>query len=235
MLTSIYYYRYYRPYILRTVDNTGIISPRRTQIARKPDVDPEAVFLLNKSLKVDVVAHAKQTSGAINGVKNGARRVIDAIEGFNQNTFDYGLHSAREVVCERLSDYAQAYNQSVGFMSGQSHSGSLQSFAEDLVAITMDSRHELELLDLYTDDGRTITFMQEDFQHKDQQELNIAFGESIDGFMHTYKDATVMLTRPLSDHMNFKSLNYYYNYKLGTMVSDTFKIIEAGLIINKRL
>ena len=235
MLTSIYYYRYYRPYMMRTLGPTGAVAPKRAPIAKKPEPEPNLSVLLNKSLKVDVVTHARQTSASINGVKDGARRVTHAMEGFNQNAYRYGLPMAREDVSSELMAFANSFNKSVEFMSGQPHSRSLQDFAEDLVALVLRSRREFEFVDIFTEDGRSLLFAEEDFLERDQDDLNIAFGQSIGTFMQTYKDSTAMLNMPLTEHMNFQNLNYFYNYRMGTLVDETFKIIESGLIINKKL
>ena len=235
MLTSIYYYRYYRPYMLRTVGASGAVAPKRAQIAQKPEVEPNASFLLNKSLKVDVVMHARQTSASINGIKDGARRVVNTMESFNQYAYERGPGYARDNVGIELAAFTDSFNTSIEFMTGQTHSHILRDFAEDLATRIQDSRHELKLVDIHTDDGRLLTFQADNFYQKDEDTLNIAFGHSIGGFLKTYRDASEMLTIPLTEHMNFQGLNYYYNYRLGTLVSDTFKIIESGLIINKRL
>ena len=235
MLTSIYYYRYYRPYMMRTLEPTGAIAPKRAPIAKKPEPEPNTAVLLNKSLKVDVVAHARQTSASINGVKDSARRVSSSMEGFNQNTYRYGLPVAREEVSSELMAFTESFNRSVAFMSTQPHSRSLRDFAENLIDLTLRSRREFEFVDIFTEDGRSLLFAEEDFLEKDQDTLNIAFGQSIGTFLQTYKDSTSMLNMPLTEHMNFQNLNYFYNYRMGTIVDETFKIIESGLIINKKL
>ena len=235
MLTSIFYYRYYRPYMQRTVERTGAVSPKRPQIAQKPEIEPNSAFLLNKSLKVDVVKHARQTSNAVNGVKDGARRVVNMMEGFNQYAHERGFPYARAAVGNELQSFTNSFNKSVDFMQGQLHSQSLQNFAAGLVEHSLNNRQELEFVDIYTDDGRTLTFLADEFYQQDQDALNIAFGQSIGSFLQTYKDASDMLNVPLTEHMDFKGLNYYYNYRMGTLVADTFKIIESGLIIDKKL
>jgi len=235
VLTSIYYYRYYRPYMLRTLEPTGAVSPKRSQIAQKPEIEPNSTFLLNKSLKVDVIAHARQTSASINGVKNGARRVSASMEGFNQLAYSHGLPIAREDVSDELTAFTNSFNRSVEFMSGQAHSHSLRDFADDLAVRVLDSRRELEFVDIFTQDGRSLTFSEADFLQKDQDTLNVAFGQSINTFLRTYKESTAMLNMPLTEHMNFQNLNYFYNYRMGTLVDETFKLIESGLIINKKL
>ena len=235
MLTSIYYYRYYRPYMLRTLEPSGAVSPKRSQIAQKPEVEPNSSFLLNKSLRVDVIAHARQTSSSINGVKDGARRVVSSMEDFNQLAHSHGLKSARENVSEKLAAFTDSFNQSVEFMSSQVHSQGLRDFADNLINRALYNQHELEFVDIFTEDGHTLMFSQADFLQKDQDALNIAFGRSIGTFLQTYKDSTIMLNTPLSEHMHFQNLSYFYNYRMGAIVDETFKLIESGLIINKKL
>jgi len=235
VLTSIFYYKYYRPYMFRTVESSGAVSPRRAPIAQKPEPEPNLSVLLNKSLKMDVISHARQTSTAVNGVKDGARHVASAMENFNQQAYYEGLPGATHNISGRLAAFAGAINQSVSFMSNQQHSQALRDFAEDLSNLVYDSRRELAFVNITTQDGRTLDFLAPSFQEKDQDDLNIAFGESIGVFNRTYKNSANMLNLPLSEHMNFQGLNYFYNYRLGTLVDETFKLIESGLIIDKRL
>ena len=232
MLTSIYYYRYYRPYMLRTLEPTGAVAPKLAPIAKKPDLEPNASFLLNKSMKVDVISHARQTSASINGVKDGARRVSQKMEGFNQRAYRYGLPDARAAVSAQLAGFADSFNKSVEFMSGQTHSTSLNNFADDLTALALHGRRQLEYVDIFTENGRSLIFAEEDFLKKDEDALNIAFGHSIEIFLRTYRDSTAMLNMPLTEHMNFQNLSYFYNYRMGTLVDETFKLIESGNAMN---
>ena len=39
-----------------------------------------------------------------------------------------------------------------------------------------------------------------------------------------------VLREPLSSHMQFKGLSFYYNYKMGTVEDNTFQIIETGML-----
>jgi len=48
-----------------------------------------------------------------------------------------------------------------------------------------------------------------------------------------YESTGDFLQLPLSEHMNFRNLKYYYNYKTGSISKDSFTIIESGMIVNE--
>ena len=47
-----------------------------------------------------------------------------------------------------------------------------------------------------------------------------------------YNDTCEIMTVPMEEHMNFKNLNYYYNYIFSNEKPNTVKIIETGMLVD---
>ena len=234
MLTNIYYYQLYRPYLLRQAERPSGIN-KKSLLTQRPDVQEDALFMLNKTLKPAILSHVRQTSNAINRTKNSARHIINEMQGFNQHTMEHGLEYSKARTSLRLQQFANDHRESISFMITQDHSEDLMQLGEELIELFSGGQYELEQVSLRTSDGKEILFDNAEFYEKDIDELNRAFSQSIGLFNYAYREAHQVLMNPMIDHMNFKELNYYYNYKLGTVVADTFKAIEAGMIINTRI
>jgi len=235
MLTNVFYYDLYLPYLLSHLERTGAVIQRKQPITQRAEIAPNAAFMMNKALKLDVLNYVRGISEAVNGTRESARFVISEMRSFNQNAFEHGLLYASKMVSVGLARFAKAHNNSVEFMESQEHSPFLYSFAQEIIELFDGARYELAMMHLLTDDGRTLTFDPKGFESRDVGELNSAFSNSIGLFSEVYRGASQLLTAPLTEHINFRNLSYYYNYKLGTVIADTFKLIDSGIIINTKI
>lgn len=235
MLTSIYYYNLYRPYIVSNRE-TGVA--RRERIAdRKEKSTPEPtgqVYILNKSLKDEIVRYAHDLSYGATNLRASARQTTADMENFNRTIYREGFDRAQDWLAEDLSEFSDNYNAAAGFMQGQKHSTGLRTFSYEMADNIYYNRDRLNQLGLYLSETGRLSFSRETFNSLSQDEVNIAIGENIGIFADLYRHSGELLTEPLAEHMNFKGLSYHYNYKMGAMVADDgFGIIETGLLIDK--
>lgn len=234
MLTNIFYYNYYKPYILKTVDSGKQQSKAKIpKIADNSSSTDSFKVLLNKSLKPEVVDYARGVSGSIVGTKEAAKNLVRDMSEFNKNAYKRGSATAKSWIKYDLEEFAGSYNTSTEFLSSQKHSQSLRGFSERLTDNVNANLEQLSQLGLRMNDDGKLSVDTDAFNGLDENRLNLAIGETLNTFNDIYADSGGVLTEPLKDHMNFRGLGYYYNYKLGRMENDTFKIIESGMIIDK--
>ncbi len=179
MLTSIYYYEYYRPYILSNQKWMPSYDSRNLSIV--DDREPRN-YLLNKALKTNVVEYAKNFSDRLNSLQTAIYRAN--YSGSNR--------------AGRMEELYAAISSLDEFASSQSHSPELLAFSKELSAM-------IEKPELYA---------------VDSIHMVMKMDEKLKEFLKT----------PLSEHMNFRNLGYYYNYKYGSIRENTFSLIESGML-----
>ncbi len=233
MLTSMFYYGHYRPYILKTSVPGKAETPKRAKIAEPSNGAENFKVLMNKALKTDVVEYARGVSTSVVGTKEASKNLMRDMTDFNKNIYGRGVETARRWIKYDLDEFANSYNTSVMFLANQKHSQALRGFSERTQDAVAHGVENLENLGLKLNDSGSLKFDGSYFDSLSEAELNMAIGENVNTFQEIYNDASHILTEPLKEHMQFKSLNYYYNYKLGIVENDTFKMIESGMMIDK--
>ncbi len=241
MLTSIFYYNHYKPYIVRLSESTPVHSKIAVPFSLYDPFSYEKTateattpsFMLNKSLKSDVVEYARGVSNGVLSIKNISNNVVINMENFNKNLHKKDYEAIKEWIREDISWFANNYNKGVNFLSSQSHSPTLNEYANTLKIFISENSDLLLQIGLNVDKNGQISFNETTFKNLNQSSTTAAISEAIAIFQGIYNFSIDVLKEPLSEHMNFKNLNYYYNYKLGTMFSDTFKLIESGMIIDQ--
>ncbi|MDR1531136.1 MAG: hypothetical protein LBS62_02960 [Clostridiales bacterium] len=237
MLTQIFYYNYYKPYLIDGYGSKRTETPRRPKILENMyfDARKDSTFLLNKTLRSDVVHYINDISSNVNGVKESSKNVMFDMEGFNNNVYRCGEQTARKWLTEDLSKFAGEYNKAVVFFETQEHSAALKDFALSLREKTETNNSRLHYVGISLDAHDSLDFDKKYFSGLNQDSINIAIGETVDFFNLIYSESGDILKAPLTDHMQFKFLGYYYNYKYGTYETDTFKVIETGMVVDKAI
>jgi len=236
MLTSIFYYGLYRPYIVSNAGNRGGDHiPRRSRIADKRET-PEtsgAVYVLNKSLKNEVINYARAVSHGVVDLRSATQRTAGDMQRFNRTAHEDGLETATEELVENLSAFAENFNRSAGFMQAQDTSVGLRAFSYEVADNVYYNRNRLEMLGLHLSESGHFTFDAERVQSMSHEEINVAIGENIEIFSGLQSFTQQLLSEPLVEHMRFQGLNYHYNYQRGAMESDGFGLLEMGLLVNR--
>jgi len=230
----------YRPYIVGTRDSNRITAKRARLTQKRPQqvIEQQGMsFVLNKSLKNEIVRYAQNVSQGVNGVQSAARSLLHSMDGFSRNAMQYGREQAVSLVEDGVNNLVEAYNKNVEFMRDQNHSPQLRNFSYDMTDNIHQNQKRLNRLGISfteTEEGERMLFDRESFRNSTRGgNIYVAIGENIQMLDNLYRSANQVLTAPLSEHMQFKALNYHYNYQLGRMVEDGFGIIDSGLIVDK--
>ena len=241
MLTTMFYYNHYKPYIFKAKNAKGNEPVNRQAASKSLDSpakgqDESSVatkkLLLNKALNQDVVKYAHDVSHNLMSLKDSAKYINYDIQDFDYSTRKYGYSKAKESLKEDLDSFVSSFNDSYKFYSSQVHSQSLVDFSVRADNVVSKNSDVLNELGIFSDESHELIFSPEKFDSLTDEELQGNLKEAYSTFQSMYKESSAMLAVPLSEHMNFKSLNYYYNYKYGGLTSDTFKVIESGMIVD---
>lgn len=235
MLTSMFYYEHYRPYILGTPGysgNSSRASGKKSVIAEKKD-DLLGVAL-NKSLNKDVVNYAKNIYRNTTELKYASKKLSSDVknyskykdyEEFDQEIFEKNFEND-------LTRFAGAYNKSVKFLRGQQHSAYLDESAGKLEDAVYRSGKILSVMGVRKNEDGELSVDGEQNMFWNGKNMPAKTEAANKLFSKVNDRTTEILNYPMSKHMNFKSLNYYYNYEVDDVQVDSFQIIKTGLLVN---
>jgi hypothetical protein len=236
MLTSVFYYNLYKPYLVGNANGgRGDYTPRRNRIADKRET-PETsgpIYVLNKKMKNDMVNYARSVSHGVVDLRTATYRTANDMLDFNRTAHREGWDSAVNALVDDLSAFAHNYNRSAGFMQSQDHSDGLRAFSYEIADNVFYNRSRLEMLGLNLSEEGRFAFDTGRVQAMSFEEVNVAIGENIEIFSGLQSFTQQLLTEPLVAHMRFQGLSYHYNYQRGTMETDGFGLLDMGLLVDK--
>jgi hypothetical protein len=238
VLTNLYYFGLYKPYIVGNSDASAPFE-KRARIAerRKAEpVEPQPTgrhYILNKSLKDEIIRYAHDVSYGVTGVRTAVYELIRDIEDFDKHAFKNGYAGALGDVIDDLETIKDAYNRGRGFMREQKHSAGLRVFSYEMDDRINHNAERLRLLGISLDEREGMRFDPAQLKRMNPEGARAAMVVNLPIFDGLNRSATEVLSQPLAQHMRFKALGYHYNYRMGRLEEDGFGIIESGLIYNK--
>jgi len=236
MLTSVFYFNMYKPYIVGGVSNRqeGYV-PRRERIAARQE-NTEAsgrTFVLNKSLRNEIVRYAQAVSFGVTDLRAATKQTARDMEYFNQSVYIDGWENAVNNMAGNLNRFADYFNRSAGFMQNQLHSAGLRAFSSEVAENVYENRSRLEMLGLTLSNEGQMAFSHEHVTSMSHEEINAAIGENLEIFDGLRNYTQQLMTEPLVEHMRFRGLNYHYNYRMGTMEAEGYSLLEAGMLVDR--
>jgi hypothetical protein len=237
MLTSVFYFNLYKPYIVGNVSNRGGEGyvPRRERIStpREGTETARRTFVLNKSIRNEIVNYAQAVSFGVTDLRSATKQAAIDMENFNRTVYVDGWEYAVSNLSENLERFAGDFNKSAGFMQNQLHSAGLRAFSNEVSDNVFDNQSRLEMLGLTLSEEGQMAFDRARVSSMNHDEINVAIGENLEIFegLRTYTQQ--LMTEPLIEHMRFRGLNYHYNYHMGTMETEGFTLLEAGMLVDR--
>ena len=258
MLTNIYYYNFYKPYLVKET-GTGSVKPRRLD-DRNEGLAKHQNYILSKSVRNDIARYARDATSSVTTMKSASAGLVKDMEGFNADVSAEGLDTAKRWLASSLSSFVADYNQSAGFLLGQTQNQGLRDYGAEMAQVMAGSRGRLARLGIAVNDGAagaanaetddsgavseptagdvtggSLSFDRSALNQLDQSAANMAIGEAIPLFNRLQDDSSEMLTQPLSDYMGFTGLQYHFNYKMGAAPTDGFRMIDSGMVFDRVL
>ena len=234
MLTSIFYYTHYKPYLVKDITKPTAKHYKRLKTTQKDALENQnnANFLLNNALRADVVDYMRNVSQSVVGTKDAAKMLVNDTDEFDKNVIRRGFQLSRDWICDDLDIFVSAYNYSSQFWNTQRHSTELRDFSNNIKEDILYHINPLKLLGVTQNEFGLLDYQKDAVMSKDERELGMALSRNRNLFQNIYIQAGDILREPLTEHMKFKNLTYYYSYKFGSIQEDTFIVIEAGLILD---
>ncbi len=236
MITSLHYYSYYRPRILKSDNNAVRQVPFKKTVATsipKP-------YNLSTAYKEDVISYAKDLSDATNDTKNSTNEtlyLIDSMISDDDEREQRGLGKKSnsktiDNLKKSLKDMVKSFNKTSDFADKVSQSEGFNDFSQNLLNIV--NEESFQELGIY---------YQDDKYHYDEEKLASVSDENAkqkilsayQGIKEIYKETGDFMKKPLSSHMSFKSFSYYYSYSAGVIKNESFNLISTGTLLNLEL
>ena len=238
MLTTIFYYNIYRPYLVGNVSNRGnsVYTPKKERInTSRESTDSGRIFVLNKAIRNEIVEYAKAVSHGVTDFREATKDTVTNMESFNRTVHMDGWNYAVDNLAYDLENFAAYFNRATGFLQTQVHSDGLRSYSNEVSENIFHNRNRLEMLGIsLSEDGRMF-FSRSQIESMTHREINLAIGENLAIFEGLRTFSGQLMTEPLLEHMRFRGLQYHYNYRLGTMEAEGYSLIEAGMIVDRRV
>jgi hypothetical protein len=219
------------------------IASRKGSKVTYKDANKSAYYTisLNKAFSKNVVDYAHTLYSTILNLKDSSKQLSSFVDEYKMvedklETLDTDKkQQVNDIFKKKAEEFVNSYDAAYHFASNQKHSKALLDFSSELSNIT----------DGYAQILRTIGIIELD-QGKPNLEFNVAdisnntdtIGklEGIKALVEDiYHSTQNILSKPMAEHMNFKGLKYYYNYELGRYYSNTFELIESGMIVDVAL
>ncbi len=238
MITSLYYYNYYRPRILKSSGSTFVKQMPFKQTLAYAQEKP---YNLTAAYKDDVINYAKQLSDTVNETKTSTMETISIIDnmfsddakkeakGLKKHNKDKDAVSIKSLK-RALKDLSGALNKTVDFKSQSEEFNEYSQNIKEIVS-SSDSLRDLGLV--YEDGGYTVD--PKKVSNLNPDELEDILKDSYDSLKGIYSNTSEFLRAPLSKHMAFKSFSYYYSYGTGIIKNDSFNLISTGTLLNLQL
>ena len=239
MLTSIFYYNIYRPYLVGNVTNRGnnVYIPKKERIStgRERPAETGRIFVLNKALRKEIVDYAQAVSSGVSGFREATKQSVTSMETFNRTVHLEGFRYAVLNLAQDLEDFSSYFNKSSGFLQTQNHSHGLRAYSAEVAESIRLNSERLGALGISLSDGGDMLFERSRVESMSHGEINLAIGENLALFEGLRAFSSQLLTEPLLEHMRFSGLRYHYNYRLGTMEAEGYSLIEAGMLVDRRV
>jgi len=223
----------YRPYIVgKAGSRTESAQPRKARIAQ--NAEPAGrVFVLNKALRNEIIDFTRSVSHGVTDLRNATKRTAVDMQNFNGTVYRDGWEFALENMADNLEVFAHNYNRSAGFMQEQVHSDGLRAYSTEVIENVRQAGNRLAMLGLSLSEEGQMFFERERIETITHDGMNVAIGENIEIFEGLRAYTQQLLTEPMVEHMRFRGLSYHYNYRMGTMETDGYSLIEAGMIVDR--
>lgn len=228
MLTNLFYYGYYKPYIFKD-DNKDLIAKKNiNEIVKNSTGSKHFSFFLNKALKDEIIKYASNISSDYNSIKSTALFVFDRI---NRNEGKY--EDFKQDLCDGMFDFVNQYNEYRDFSNVyDKNSKALNEFAENLKDRVYKNEEFLEEVGIHINEDGFLFFNKDKFDSMNKEELYSKLGNLRQFCKDIYNDTCKAMEIPMSNHMNFRDLNYYYSYVFALVEPNTFKIVQEGMLVD---
>jgi len=230
MLTNLHYYGHYRRYAsqtakVREVPRTAnwVTFGRKASPGKKL---PKANILLNAAYKNETITYARSLSRNVVSLKDSAKMfVYDAMGKSYGDSFWHWIE-------EDIDNFVTAYNGLRSIAARHGHSLILTDFTAQMDSYTRLNRENILKLGVRINKERNLEFGGQVPTGLRSRDVRKSLGNVSEYFKQSYKSTAMLLEHPLTKHMNFRSLDFYYNYRLSDNGNNAFTLMENGILVD---
>ncbi len=238
MLTNIYYYNNYKNQLLRNKDSS-IKKIRQEQFfenalkkSEQTDTSDKNI-LMNKAYNSKVISYISDIASSINELKSSTNSLIKEFNSMNKSLRYKGEDETFNILKDEIDDFVYTYNVSTDiFNENIEDNNYLKEYYNDTKGVLLKNKSALNNIGVYLDKDKKLSFDEESFDNMSTNQKINNLREVGQIFNSINDNTNEILKVPLTNHMEFKNFNYYFNYKINTTYNDTFKLIESGTLFD---
>lgn len=232
MLTSMYYYDFYKPYILQRHLQPGIFGAYPRSVALK-----NTRFTKNNALRRNVLDYVENVCRNAVEMKDSARYLAHNSENYYVAALRESFETAKRWVEEDVTLFVRAFNAAVRFGLDQVHSPHLLHYAGNLKEIALDNVATLKDAGIYVDNDAYMRFDPDKIKEMDYERFTEMLSGTAKTAASVYDRTNTFLLLPAESHMNFRPLSYYYNYRVERVPQGSDSkytvVLHCGLILDR--
>jgi len=231
VITNLFYHSHYREFLNRHGGDSNNVNYRGSVYNRghiqRTHKAAESSVLLNKNDSPHTLQFVRALTQNVVQLKDSARRFSnDAISLASvRSATSYEKHL--QWMDADLRRFTATYNNLGTMADGLSHASELGKFQHTVRNITQNNSILLSHVGIVESNERGLTY--HGIGNASQSEIVLAAAEA---FKTTYNATRDFLIHPMTAHMEFSDLRYYYNYTIGSSTSNTVNLIESGLLVD---
>ncbi|MCL2168622.1 MAG: hypothetical protein FWB74_01190 [Defluviitaleaceae bacterium] len=239
MLTAIHYFGQYRDFALRASSGrnnnfNGALYSRRThskQTASAVSLNTVSTptVQLNRAYSANVMNYIRLLGQNVVTMKDASRLFVSGSNSL-EATGGVNFEGHLRWIDEDLRNFTNSYNN-LDYLARRAEltrGSGIADFAHSIRTITQGHEPYLSHLGIITaDDGGV---MYHGIGTAATQEITRS---AADAFRATYEASREFLANPMSAHLEFKNLNYYYSYTIGNTPQSAYLLVESGILVNR--
>lgn len=229
MITNLFYYDHYRPYILKENKSKPLetSSSKSFMKSESSESEQEFSYFLNKAFKDDIKSYVSKISNSFNSLKN----ITNYLALKLNNKFE--IHENVENSAKQIHKFAEKYNQFLDFYNSDYNAN--KNFSEYVTSVQNtinENKDTLENIGIYLTSNNKLS-LSEDFS---QETLKGCSNNILNNLKYVcdviYQKTFETMKEPLTSYMNFKDFSYYFNYSMDKNNMKTFTLLERGLLVD---
>ncbi len=238
MITSLHYYNYYRPRILKT-DSTSVKQiPLKQTLAH----NASKPYNLSRAYNDNVINYAKDLSDTVNGTKISSNAIVNYLEDLfvddsnslsKKNKRKNNEESLTETSKKPIKSLVDSLNKIANFEKNVSNSAEFNAYSKEISEMVENS-DALREIGVSYDNGKYI-FDESKSSNMNDEDFKQLLTESYQDIKNVNTKTNEFLSKPISNHMTFKSFSYYYSYSAGIIKNDSFNLISTGTLLDLQL
>lgn len=228
MITNLFYYDVYKPYIIEDLHSKKIKMPSSKDfILSSQNGIQKFSYFLNKSSKKEIISYITQVSNNFNNLKSTSHYL--ALRLNNNLSIKNGIENSSK----QINTFVKGYNQFLEFYNTNENAKiNFYSYINSLQDIIYENKDILSKVGISIDKNNKLN-IEESLTSKLLLDCNSNVLNNLKYVYDLiYQRTCDYMKSPLTDCMNFKNLSYYFNYSLYNNPNKTFPLIEGGLLVN---